>query len=55
MNKLSVESFYIIRVFQPLLNRKIIAACVCGGRWKIQYCGDWNYFDLSEQLKKVKT
>jgi len=47
----TVEAFHIIRIFQPLLSRKIFSAALASGRWKIQYRNSGVWLDLSTQLK----
>ena len=47
---MTVESFYIIRVFQPIVLGKIADARLERGRWTIRYKGNRDYQDLSGEL-----
>ena len=49
---MTVEAFYIIRVFQPLLKRKMVDARLSEGRWTIRYGLDSIYLDLSNEVKR---
>ena len=48
---MTVEAFYIIRIFQPLLDHKVIDAKLVSGRWAVKYGKYGFYYDLSSELK----
>ena len=47
----SIESLYIMLQAQYCITKRITNAVIRGGRWKIQYKNDSNYYDLSGELK----
>ena len=49
---MSVESFYIIRVFQPMVSDKIADARLEFGRWTIRYEDNGYFQDLSGELQR---